>query len=255
MKVRIAALIAGTLGALGVLCFLTAFGTDYWLMASENCGRPTHPTSDSSSARGSSNGEEILVKKTTLKVVRDLTETTFHHEGFFWRCWFQRNDSQDSIWNFLFTNQASHKFCIHGYLFPLPVAIGPVPHPSYDATAVFRGFWTAFIVLAITVSLVGGFLLVCAVPFASAKLYRWGGVSLITAGGLFTLVVSLFIVWKEVAADLHKYILLERSEDCQEMLVSVQYGWSFMFASSGIPLTLLSGLLFYLIGRHIQRNK
>uniref|UniRef100_A0A8C4SX51 Transmembrane protein 182-like n=1 Tax=Erpetoichthys calabaricus TaxID=27687 RepID=A0A8C4SX51_ERPCA len=241
MKVRIAALIAGTLGALGVLCFLTAFGTDYWLMASENCGRPTHPTSDSSSARGSSNGEEV--------------ETTFHHEGFFWRCWFQRNDSQDSIWNFLFTNQASHKFCIHGYLFPLPVAIGPVPHPSYDATAVFRGFWTAFIVLAITVSLVGGFLLVCAVPFASAKLYRWGGVSLITAGGLFTLVVSLFIVWKEVAADLHKYILLERSEDCQEMLVSVQYGWSFMFASSGIPLTLLSGLLFYLIGRHIQRNK
>ncbi|KAG2464208.1 SL9A2 protein, partial [Polypterus senegalus] len=164
----------------------------------------------------------ILVKKTTLKVVRDLTETNFHHEGFFWRCWFQRNDSQDSIWNFLF---------------------------------MFRGFWTAFIVLAITVSLVGGFFLVCAVPFGSAKLYRWGGVSLLTAGSLFTLVVSLFVVWKEVAADLHKYILLERSEDCQEMLVSVQYGWSFMFASSGIPLTLLSGLLFYLIGRHIQRNK
>lgn len=32
-------------------------------------------------------------------------------------------------------NQPESKVCIHGYLFPLPVALGQVPHPSYDATA------------------------------------------------------------------------------------------------------------------------
>lgn len=32
-------------------------------------------------------------------------------------------------------NQPESKSCIRGYLFPLPVAHGHVPHPSYDATA------------------------------------------------------------------------------------------------------------------------
>lgn len=32
-------------------------------------------------------------------------------------------------------NQPESKVCVHGYLFPLPVALGQVPHPSYDATA------------------------------------------------------------------------------------------------------------------------
>lgn len=32
-------------------------------------------------------------------------------------------------------NQPESKVCVHGYLFPLPVALGPVPHPIYDATA------------------------------------------------------------------------------------------------------------------------
>ncbi|MGH0143855.1 UNVERIFIED_CONTAM: hypothetical protein FKN15_041538 [Acipenser sinensis] len=54
---------------------------------------------------------------------------------------------------------------------------------------------------------------------------------------------------------MNKYILLERSLICLDTEVYVQYGWSFMFAAAGIPLVLLSGLLFYFIGRHIQRNK
>lgn len=32
-------------------------------------------------------------------------------------------------------NQPESKVCIHGYLFPLPVAVGQVPHPNYDPTA------------------------------------------------------------------------------------------------------------------------
>ena len=38
MRVGAAALAAGLCGGLGTLCFLLAFGTDYWLLASDNCG-------------------------------------------------------------------------------------------------------------------------------------------------------------------------------------------------------------------------
>ncbi|XP_053555314.1 transmembrane protein 182-like [Bombina bombina] len=231
MKVGIAALVAGIIGGIGVLLFLIAFGTDYWLLATEDCKIPSP--------------------------IENVTESedqflTFHHEGFFWRCWFYGHDFQETIWNFWFTSQAHPKHCIHGYLFPMPIAPGPVPHPSYDATAVYRGFWTAFIVLAVAASIVGGMLLVCAVPCGAARLYKVGGGFLLTAGGLLALLIVLFVLWKEFAADLQKYILLERSHKClPDTHLYVYYGWSFMFAAAGTPLVLLSGLLFLCIGRSI----
>ncbi|OWK51550.1 Transmembrane protein 182 [Lonchura striata] len=142
---------------------------------------------------------------------------------------------------------------MHGYLFPMPIAVGPFPHPSYDTTAVYRGFWTAFILLAVAAGLVGGLLLVCGVPFSSPHSYKVGGGFLLLSGGLFLLLVFLFVMWKEFAADFQKYILLERSERClDDVPVHVYYGWSFMFAAAGVPLVLLSGLLFFLVGRDIM---
>lgn len=62
-------------------------------------------------------------------------------------------------------------------------------------------------------------------------------------------------MWKEFVADFQKYILLERSENClEETPVRVYYGWSFMFAAAGVPLVLLSGLLFFLVGRDIMKS-
>ncbi|NXA45833.1 TM182 protein, partial [Nothocercus julius] len=177
---------------------------------------------------------------------------TFHHEGFFWRCWFFGDSDGGTIWSFWYSDQAHPKFCMHGYLFPLPITLGPFPHPLYDTTAVFRGFWTAFITLAVAASLVGGFLLVCGVPFGSPRFYKAGAGFLLAAGFLYLLLVLLFVLWKEFAADLQRYILLERSERCaDDVPVHVYYGWSFMFAAAGVPLVLLSGLLFYLVGRDI----
>ncbi|NXF99773.1 TM182 protein, partial [Sakesphorus luctuosus] len=177
---------------------------------------------------------------------------TFHHEGFFWRCWFFGEGHPETIWTFWYTSQAQPKFCMHGYLFPMPIALGPFPHPSYDTTAVFRGFWTAFLLLAVPAALAGGLLLLGATPFGSARAYKLGGALLLLSGGLFLLLVFLFVMWKEFAADLHKYILLERSERClEDVPVHVYYGWSFMFAAAGVPLVLLAGLLFFLVGRDI----
>lgn len=41
-------------------------------------------------------------------------------------------------------NQPRSKECIQGYLFPLPVAVGPVPHNIYDATAGNMSYMTIF---------------------------------------------------------------------------------------------------------------
>lgn len=38
MKIGIAALVAGIISAVGIILFLVAFGTEYWLLATETCG-------------------------------------------------------------------------------------------------------------------------------------------------------------------------------------------------------------------------
>lgn len=57
MKAGAAALAAGILGGTGVLLFLIAFGTDYWLLATDTCGVFEHGNSTLSTSGVSS---EIL---------------------------------------------------------------------------------------------------------------------------------------------------------------------------------------------------
>ncbi|XP_022539462.2 transmembrane protein 182 [Astyanax mexicanus] len=250
MKTGVVALVGGLLGGLGVLCFLVAFGTDYWLLASDDCGglgqlETTLHTVSVEKQANSTEGAEVTAP--------GPPPLTLHHEGFFWRCLFRSDPSLHVVWAVLFTNQPRPKVCTPGYLFPLPVAVGPVPHPIYDATAVFRGFWTMLIILAIAVSVTGGFLLVCAVPFFSHKLYRAGGTFFITAACLFLVLVGLFVLWKELV-DVRRYVLQERGDGCPGAHLEAHYGWSFMVAVAGIPLVLLSGLLFFCVGKHIQKH-
>ncbi|XP_075999591.1 transmembrane protein 182-like [Genypterus blacodes] len=246
MRVGAAALAGGIFGVVGTLCFLLAFGTDYWLLASDDCGPKTRPAAP----RGDqdANGTKQLVEAVSAPPPPPPAPLTLHHEGFFWRCVFQVEPAAHAVVATLFTNQPESKVCIHGYLFPLPVALGQVPHPNYDATAVFRGFWTLLIVLGLVSALTGGFLLLCGVPFVSHKLYRVGGAFLIAAGCLFLLLLLLYVLWMELV-DVRSYVLQERGEDCPGAQLSVHYGWSFMVAAAGVPLELLAGLLFVLVGR------
>uniref|UniRef100_A0A7N4NXG7 Transmembrane protein 182 n=1 Tax=Sarcophilus harrisii TaxID=9305 RepID=A0A7N4NXG7_SARHA len=145
MKTGIGALVAGIVGVIGILLFLIAFGTEYWLLATEACGKPA-------SKNGTLDIE--MVSSNQMNLIK--------------------------------TNQPHTKQCRPGYLFPMPIALGPLPHPSYDATAVYRGFWTVFIVLGVTASLVGVFLLVCGAPFVNARLYKFGGIFLITSGKILS---------------------------------------------------------------------
>ncbi|KAM9376269.1 transmembrane protein 182-like [Pholidichthys leucotaenia] len=251
MKVGAAALAGGIFGILGTLCFLVAFGTDYWLVASDNCGPYPWPTQETPAGDTYANTTEIqLVEAVTVSP----SSLTLHHEGFFWRCAFEVEPATDEVLATLFTNQPKSKGCMHGYLFPLPVALGKVPHPNYDATAVFRGFWTVLIILGLVSALTGGFLLVCGVPFFSHKLYRLGGAFLITAACLFLFTLLLYVLWMEVV-DVKRYILQERGESCFSARVSVLYGLSFMVAAAGVPLELVSGMVFLLVGRALHASK
>ncbi|CAL8262857.1 unnamed protein product [Lota lota] len=245
MRVGAAALAAGLCGGLGTLCFLLAFGTDYWLLASDNCGPYTWQMQPRDGAVNNGTEEVVAVPPSSL---------ILHHEGFFWRCTFYTEPAAHAGWATLFTNQPESKFCIHGYLFPLPVALGQVPHPSYDATAVFRGFWTLLIILGMVTSLTGLFLLLCGVPFLSHKLYRLGGAFLIAAAIFYLVVVVLYVLWVELA-DVKRYMLQERGESCPNAQLSVLYGWSFMLAVAGVPLVLLSGILFTLVGHVLRASK
>lgn len=65
---------------------------------------------------------------------------------------------------------------------------------------------------------------------------------------LFLLVLLLFVLWME-AVEVKRYILQERGEACPHAEVTALYGLSFMVAAAGVPLQLISGLIFLLVGR------
>uniref|UniRef100_A0A4X1W1A3 Transmembrane protein 182 n=1 Tax=Sus scrofa TaxID=9823 RepID=A0A4X1W1A3_PIG len=118
-------------------------------------------------------------------------------------------------------------------------------------SAVYRGFWAVLMLLGVVAVVTASFLIICAAPFASHFLYKVGGGSYIAAGILFSLVVMLYVIWVQAVADMESYKNM-RMKDCLDFTPSVLYGWSFFLAPAGIFFSLLAGLLFLVVGRHIQ---
>ena len=73
----------------------------------------------------------------------------------------------------------------------------------------------------------------------------------VPSGVLFALVVMLYVIWVQAVADLESY-RHRKMRDCLDSSPSVLYGWSFFLAPAGIFFSLLAGLLFLIVGRHIQ---
>ncbi|CAH7233882.1 Tmem182 [Phodopus roborovskii] len=193
MRLNVAIFFGALFGALGVLLFLVAFGSDYWLLATEV---------------GRCSGEQ------------NIENITFHHEGFFWRCWFNGivEENNSNVWKFWY---------------------------------IYRGFWSVLLLLGVVAALVASFVIICAAPFASHFLYKAGGGSYIAAGILFFLAVMLYVIWVQAVVDMESY-RATKMKDCWEFTPSVLYGWSFFLAPAGIFFSLLAGLLFLVVGRHIQ---
>lgn len=64
----------------------------------------------------------------------------------------------------------------------------------------------------------------------------------------------LYVLWMEVV-DVKRYILQDMENVCPQAQVSVLYGLSFMVAAAGVPLELVSGLVFMLVGRALRASK
>uniref|UniRef100_A0A8D0B8C9 Transmembrane protein 182 n=1 Tax=Salvator merianae TaxID=96440 RepID=A0A8D0B8C9_SALMN len=228
MKLRVGIFFGGLFGALGILFFLVAFGTDYWLLATEvgRCPESVNDTRDG--------------------------KITFHHEGFFWRCWFDGNvdENSNSMWKFWYTNQSPSKNCTHAYLSPFPLLRDEHNSTAYDSAIIYRGFWSVLMLLGVVTVVVASFFIICAAPFGSHVLYKTGGGFFITAGIFFTLVIVLYVIWVQAVADLENYVITKK-EDCPDFSLYVRYGWSFILAPVGIFFAMFSGMLFLLVGRTI----
>ncbi|XP_061082678.1 transmembrane protein 182 isoform X1 [Conger conger] len=244
MKLSVALFFAGFFAALGAVFFLLSFGTDYWLLASETC----HPDAGG----GTGPGGVPLERGDFVVTQHELMDsTTFYHEGFFWRCSFGGKLEDDTMWKFWFTNQPPSKVCMHAYLFPFPVSEQTHNATSYDSAIIYRGFWSIFMLVGLVAVVLGGFIIICAAPFASHRLYKAGG-SLFIAAGLFLLaVVVMFVIWVQVLDVVNEYVT-HRVSVCPDFHLNIRYGLSFMFAPVGVFFSLLAGLLFLLIGRSLQ---
>lgn len=248
MKIHVAGFFAGLFGALATLFILLSFGTDYWLLASETCN--SHLNSPVTSERG-----DILVNQ-VHDPNSEAPNITFHHEGFFWRCTFDDVMNDGNLWKFWFENQPHVRVCKPAYLLPFPFPDQSYNTTSYQTAIIYRGFWSVSMLVGVAAVVAGGFIIICAAPFASHRLYKAGG-GLYLISGFFVLVVTaMYVIWIDVLDVISLYTEYQKLNKCADFELNKTYGLSFMFAPVGVFFCFLSGLLFLVIGRtdHHQYN-
>ncbi|XP_016378809.1 transmembrane protein 182 isoform X2 [Sinocyclocheilus rhinocerous] len=179
---------------------------------------------------------------------------TFHHEGFFWRCSFNDITNDDDLWKFWFENQPHARECKPAYLLPFPFPDQIYNTTSYQTAIIYRGFWSISMLLGVAAVVAGGFIIICAAPFGSHRLYKAGG-GLYLISGFFLLVVTvMYVFWLDVLDVISSYKEYQKSNKCPDFELSMTYGLSFMFAPVGVFFCLLSGLLFLVIGRTVKHH-
>ncbi|CAB1327800.1 unnamed protein product [Coregonus sp. 'balchen'] len=207
--------LAGFFGGLGALSLMLSFGTDYWLLALETCG-----------PGGASEAWEAGAFRPGKEEMEDQDTVTFFHQGLFWRCSFRGRREEDTVWHFWITNQPHQKTCVPTYLFPFSASEPTTDYQAPDA-AVYRAFWSVFLLVGVVNVMIGLCLLV---------------------------VVIMYVVWTQVLDFLEGYAAQrQHSSQCPTVYhLSVHYGLSFLFAPVSVFFFLLAALLFILIGQTVQ---
>ncbi|XP_014847691.1 PREDICTED: transmembrane protein 182 [Poecilia mexicana] len=243
MKLSVALCFAGVFGALGAAFIFLSFGTDYWLLASETCDPENKDSKDS------------LTITLAVDVAHDQSGKIISlHYGFFWICYsgippdeFLNYTGAISSWE-----KSSTKLCYPGYLSPFPEP-GPTNSTTGDNTAIiYGGFWRIFMLISVAAVTLGGFLIICAAPFACHCLYKAGGGLFLTSGFFMLCAVVMHVVWLQVLDVFQTFINEQRASHCPDFTLNLSYGPSFVFAPIGIFFALLAGILFLLIGRTVK---
>ncbi|XP_037617721.1 transmembrane protein 182-like [Sebastes umbrosus] len=238
-RMKVLVFLALFFGALGSLFTLLCCGTEYWLLAAESCSR-----------KQEHHGGADLREGKSTKAVR------IFHEGLFWRCSFTAVSQQLSMWDLWISNQPSSKVCQAAFLFPFPVyePHGFLTEPyEHHSAIVFRTFWSIFLIAGVAAVAIGGFVVVCAAPLTSHRLYKVGGALLLSGGLCLLAVVLMYLMWVQVLDTLEQFAHHQRASSCPSFHLSVQHGPSFLFAPVAVFFCLLAGLLFLLVGRSVQR--
>lgn len=241
MKLNVALFFAGLFGALAALFILISFGTDYWLLTVETQCTPKTNLSHTNKPMDSSVGQSGAKVNTSV----------FYHGGFFWSCMNERPAEESSYLDLWFLVRPFSKSCEPAYRCPFPVHFKTQNATTEDNALIYRGFWSAFMLLGVTSVILGGFIIICAAPFSGHCLYKAGGGLFLIAGFSMLLATVLFVIWLELSGMVNSYVNY-KSEFCPEFQLNKIYGFSFLFAPVGLFFSLLSGLLFVVIGRALK---
>ncbi|XP_043988422.1 transmembrane protein 182 [Gambusia affinis] len=243
MKLSVALCFAGVFGALAAAFIFLSFGTDYWILGSQTCDPKDKESKDS------------LTFTLAVDVVHDQSsKIVSFHSGFFWICY--SGILQDAFLNKTVTksllDKSFVKTCSPSYLSPFPEP-GPTNSTTKDNTAIiYGGFWRIFMLISVAAVTLGGFLIICAAPFASHCLYKAGGGLFLTSGFFMLCAVVMHVVWLQVLDVVQTFINEQRASQCPDFTLNLSYGLSFVFAPIGIFFSLLAGTLFLLIGRTVK---
>ncbi|XP_070297552.1 transmembrane protein 182-like [Salvelinus sp. IW2-2015] len=177
--------------------------------------------------------------------IGDQDTVTYFHQGFFWRCSFSVRREENMVWYFWITNQPHQKVCVPAYLFPFYASEQSTGYQAPD-DAVYRAFWSIFLLVGVVTVMIGEFVIICASPLASHRLYKVGGALLLTGGLCLLVVIMMYVVWTQVLDTLEDYAAQQQhSSQCPTVYhLSVQYGLSFLFAPVSVFFFLLAALLF-----------
>uniref|UniRef100_A0A3B5MY95 Transmembrane protein 182 n=1 Tax=Xiphophorus couchianus TaxID=32473 RepID=A0A3B5MY95_9TELE len=141
------------------------------------------------------------------------------HSGFFWSCY--SGILPDAFLNTMVTKWFCERASFYSFL---------------------CSFWRIFMLISVAAVTFGGFLIICAAPFASHCLYKAGGGLFLTSGEFNPGVLNV----------VQTFINEQRASQCPNFTLNLSYGLSFVFAPIGIFFSLLAGLLFLLIGRTVK---
>ncbi|XP_043547677.1 transmembrane protein 182-like [Chiloscyllium plagiosum] len=185
----------------------------------------------SSNSRKRFNKYRILaVKQPTL---------IYYHEGFFWKCWFTDQWTEDTILKFIFINQPPSKCCVHAYSSPFPSSNGETSI-EFESALVYRQCWSAFMFLAVIVITIGSIVIIFKTFWNNHEKNKIVGGIMFLCGGLYIASIVMYVCWISAVYQMVNQDVTFLNVD--ETVVT--YGWSFMAAPVGILLSLISGLLF-----------
>ncbi|KAG1945538.1 transmembrane protein [Pimephales promelas] len=130
-------------------------------------------------------------------------------------------------------NQPHERVCKPAYLLPFPIPDDIYNTTSYQTAIIYRGFWSVSMLVGVATVVAGGFIIICAAPFASHRLYKAGGGLYLISGFFLLTVTVMYVIWIDVLEVMSSYEEYQRNQ-CLEFELNVTYGLSFMFAPVGV---------------------